>query len=172
MDAAVDHVRSTYGRLDVLINNAGVTGGFEPLEQTSAEDAATVLDTNVLGVLRVTNAFVPLLELSENPRIVNVTSGVGSFARTLEWDLFDWHIAPPVYALSKTALSMLTLKYSRALPGIRVNGAAPGFVRTDLNAGAGDQDVFEGTDGIVRLATIGADGPTGTITDTDTTMPW
>lgn len=172
VDAAADRVRSAYGRLDVLINNAGVTGAFEPLEQTAAGDVAAVLETNVLGVLRVTNAFVPLLQLSDNARIVNVTSGVGSFANTVAWDLFDWQVVPPVYALSKTALSMLTLKYSHALPGMRVNAADPGFTRTDLNAGAGDHDVSEGTDGIVRLATLGADGPTGTFISSRGTMPW
>jgi len=74
-------VRSEYGRLDVLVNNAGITGSFQPLEQTRAEDAGAVLDTNVLGVMRVTNAFVPLLAESENARIVNVTSGGGSLRR-------------------------------------------------------------------------------------------
>lgn len=172
IDAAADHVRAKYGRLDVLVNNAGITGSFAPLEQTEGTDAYEVLDTNVLGVLRVTNAFVPLLQESQNARIVNVTSAVGSFAGTLEYDLFDWHQIPPVYALSKTALSMLTLKYSRALPGMRVNAADPGFTRTDLNGGAGDHDVAEGTDGIVRLATLEADGPTGTVTNSQGDVPW
>lgn len=144
---------------------------IRPLDQTAAEDAAVVLHTNVLGVLRVRNGFTPLLQLSDNPRIVNVTSGSDHFANTLEWDLFDWQIVPPVYAPSKTALSMLTLKYSRALPGIRVSAADPGFTRTHLNAGAGDQDVSEGTDGIVRLA-LDVDGPTGTFTGSHGTKAW
>jgi NAD(P)-dependent dehydrogenase (short-subunit alcohol dehydrogenase family) len=172
IDAAVDHVRAEYGRLDVLVNNAGITGSFAPLEQTEGADAYEVLDTNVLGVLRVTNAFVPLLQASQNARIVNVTSAVGSFAATLEYGLFDWQQIPPVYAMSKTALTMLTLKYSRALPGMRVNAADPGFTRTDLNGGAGDHDVAEGTDGIVRLATLGVDGPTGTVSNSRGDLPW
>jgi len=172
VDAAAERVRSEYGRLDVLVNNAGITGSFQPLEQTRAEDAGAVLDTNVLGVMRVTNAFVPLLAESENARIVNVTSAVGSFAATLDYDLFDWHIVPPVYALSKTALSMLTLKYSRALSGMRVNAADPGYTRTDLNGGAGDHDVTAGTDGIMRLATLDAGGPTGTVIGGHGALPW
>lgn len=172
VDAAADRVLSEYGRLDVLVNNAGITGSLAPLEEAKGEDAHEVLDTNVLGVIRVTNAFVPLLHASENARIVNVTSAVGSMAATLEYDLFDWHWIPPIYAMSKTALTMLTLKYSRALPAMRVNAADPGFTRTDLNGGAGDHDVAEGTDGIVRLATLGADGLTGTVTNSRGDVPW
>jgi NAD(P)-dependent dehydrogenase (short-subunit alcohol dehydrogenase family) len=156
----------------MLVNNAGITGSFQPLEQTTVEQATAVLSTNLVGVLRVTNAFVPLLQSSEHARIVNVTSAVGSFAMTLEHDLFDWQIVPPVYALSKTALTMLTLKYSRALPGMRVNAADPGYTRTDLNGGAGDHDVTEGTNGIVQLATLAADGPTGTVVSAYGTLPW
>ncbi|QWZ10039.1 SDR family NAD(P)-dependent oxidoreductase [Nocardioides panacis] len=138
-------MRSEHGRVDVLINNAGITGTFAPLERATSDDVLDVLDTNLLGVMRVTNAFVPLLELSENARIVNVSSGVGSFQDTIEFDYFDWQVVPPVYAVSKTALNLLTLKYSRALPAMRVNAADPGYTRTDLNAGAGAHDVSQGT---------------------------
>jgi NAD(P)-dependent dehydrogenase (short-subunit alcohol dehydrogenase family) len=172
IDAAVEHVRAEHGRLDVLINNAGITGGFAPIEQTTAGDALAVMDTNVLGVLRVTNAFVPLLRLSEHARIVNVSSGVSSLHDTIENDYFDWTVVPPVYAMSKTALNMLTVKYSRALPSMRVNAADPGYTRTDLNGGNGAHDVAEGTDEIVRLATIGADGPTGTVSSTAGELRW
>jgi NAD(P)-dependent dehydrogenase (short-subunit alcohol dehydrogenase family) len=170
--AAVEHVRATYGRLDVLVNNAGITGTFAPLEQATAADALAVLDTNVLGVLRVTNAFVPLLELSAHARVVNVSSGVSSLHDTIENGYFDWTVVPPVYAMSKTALNMLTLKYSRALPAMRVNAADPGYTRTDLNGGNGAHDVTEGTDEIVRLATIAPDGPTGGVSGTAGPLPW
>jgi len=172
VDAAVEHVRSEHGRLDVLVNNAGITGAFGPLQQTTADDARAVLETNLLGVIRVTNAFVPLLERSDNARIVNVSSGVASFQDTLTHDFFDWRVVPPVYAVSKTALNMLTLKYSRALPTMRVNAADPGYTRTDLNGGAGAHDVTQGTDEIVRLATVSADGPTGTISNREGTLRW
>jgi NAD(P)-dependent dehydrogenase (short-subunit alcohol dehydrogenase family) len=172
VDAAAAQVRAEHGRLDVLINNAGITGTFAPLEQASVDDAQAVLDTNLFGVMRVTNAFVPLLELSDHARIVNISSGVSSFQDTIENGYFDWTIVPPVYAVSKTALNMLTLKYSRALPGMRVNGADPGYTRTDLNGGAGAHDVTEGTDEIVRLATLPADGPTGTISNSQGVLRW
>ncbi|MFC5677065.1 SDR family NAD(P)-dependent oxidoreductase [Aeromicrobium endophyticum] len=172
VDAAAEHVRTTFGRLDVLVNNAGITGTFAPLEQTTAVDAQQVIDTNVLGVLRVTNAFVPLLELSDHARIVNVSSGVSSLHDTIENDYFDWTIIPPIYAMSKTALNMLTLKYSRALPGMRVNAADPGYTRTDLNAGNGAHDVSEGAEEIVRLATLAAGGPTGVVSNSAGPLSW
>jgi NAD(P)-dependent dehydrogenase (short-subunit alcohol dehydrogenase family) len=172
VEAAAHQVRSEHGRLDVLINNAGITGAFAPIERARADDVRDVLDTNLLGVIRVTNAFVPLLEMSNNARIVNISSGVGSFQDTIEHNYFDWQVVPPAYAVSKTALNMLTLKYSRALPAMRVNAADPGYTRTDLNAGAGAHDVTQGTDEIVRLATISADGPTGTISNSHGVLRW
>jgi NAD(P)-dependent dehydrogenase (short-subunit alcohol dehydrogenase family) len=172
IEAAVRHMEAEHGRLDVLVNNAGITGKFAPLEQTTADDALDVLDTNVLGVLRVTNAFVPLLRLSDNARIVNVSSGVSSLHDTIENGYFDWNIVPPIYAMSKTALNMLTVRYSRALPAMRVNAADPGYTRTDLNGGHGAHDVTEGTDEIVRLATIAADGPTGTVSSSGGPLKW
>ncbi|KQO60067.1 SDR family NAD(P)-dependent oxidoreductase [Curtobacterium sp. Leaf261] len=172
VDAAARHITDEHGRLDVLVNNAGITGVFASIERVTADDAQQVLDTNLLGVIRVTNAFVPLLEQSASPRIVNVSSGVSSLHDTIENGYFDWHTVPPLYAMSKTALNMLTLKYSRALPSMRVNAADPGYTRTDLNGGEGAHDVTEGTDEIVRLATIAADGPTGTVSNSQGILPW
>lgn len=172
VDDAAARVRGEFGRLDVLVNNAAVNSVVAPLEGTSATDAATVLDANLWGALRVTNAFVPLLRESEHARIVNVSSMVGSFAATVEHEMFDWQVVPPVYAISKTALTMLTLKYSRALPGMLVNAADPGYTDTDLNDGQGTQTVTEGSDAIVHLATLGDDGPTGTFVDRAGTVPW
>lgn len=172
VDAAAAQVRVEYGRLYVLVNNAGVNSVVAPLEHTTAADAAAELDANLLGALRVTNAFVPLLRASGHARIVNVSSTVGSFAATLEHDMFDWQVVPPIYAISKTALTMLTLKYSRALPGILVNAADPGYTDTDLNDGQGTQTVTQGSDAIVHLATLDADGPTGTFVNRDGTVAW
>jgi len=172
VETAVQRVDAEHGRLDVLVNNAGITGTFAPLEQTVVDDARAVLDTNLFGVMRVTNAFVPLLERSDHARIVNISSGVSSFQDTIDNGYFDWNVIPPVYAMSKTALNMLTLKYSRALPAMRVNAADPGYTRTDLNGGAGAHDVTEGTEEIVRLATIAADGPTGTISNRGGVLRW
>ena len=172
VDAAAARVHGEYGRLDVLVNNAAVNSVVKPLEETTATEAAAELDANLLGALRVTNAFVPLLRASAHARVVNVSSTVGSFAATLEDDMFDWRIVPPIYAISKTALTMLTLKYSRALPGILVNAADPGYTATDLNGGQGTQTVTEGTDAIVHLATLGDDGPTGIFVNRAGTVAW
>ncbi|NAZ77172.1 SDR family NAD(P)-dependent oxidoreductase [Kineococcus sp. T13] len=172
VDAAAARVRAEHGRLDVLVNNAAVNSVVAPLELTSAADAAALLDANLLGVLRVTNAFVPLLRESRHARVVNVSSTVGSFAATLEHEMFDWQVVPPLYAISKTALTMLTVKYSRALPGILVNAADPGYTETDLNEHRGTQTVTEGTDAIVHLATLGDDGPTGTFVDRHGPVAW
>ena len=172
VETAVQRVDAEHGRLDVLVNNAGITGTFAPLEQTVVDDARAVLDTNLFGVMRVTNSFVPLLQRSDHARIVNISSGVSSFQDTIDNGYFDWNVIPPVYAMSKTALNMLTLKYSRALPAMRVNAADPGYTRTDLNGGAGAHDVTEGTEEIVRLATIAADGPTGTISNRGGVLRW
>jgi NAD(P)-dependent dehydrogenase (short-subunit alcohol dehydrogenase family) len=172
VDAAAEEVRREHGRLDVLVNNAGVNSAVAPVEELSADALATLLDVNLLGVLRVTNAFVPLLRASAHPRVVMVSSTVGSFARTLEMDLFDWRITPPAYAVSKSAVTMLTLKFARALPGVLVNAADPGYTRTDLNGGDGVQTVTEGTDAVVHLATLPDDGPTGTFVDRRGVVPW
>ena len=172
VDRAAARVRDEYGRLDVLINNAAVNSVIAPLPETTAEDVAALLDVNLLGAVRVTNAFVPLLRASRHPRIVNVSSSVGSFAASIEYDMFDWRIVPPVYALSKTALTMLTLRYSRDLPGILVNAADPGYTRTGLNDHQGTQTVTEGSDAVVHLATLGDDGPTGIIVNRDGAVPW
>ncbi|MCZ2805165.1 SDR family NAD(P)-dependent oxidoreductase [Modestobacter sp. VKM Ac-2983] len=172
VDGAAERVRQDHGRLDVLVNNAAVNSVVAPLESTDAADAAAMLDTNLLGALRVTNAFIPLLRESRHARIVNVSSFVGSFAATLEHDMFDWRVVPPVYAISKTALTMLTLRYSRELPGMLVNAADPGYTKTDLNDHQGTQTVTEGSDVIVRLAMLADDGPTGTYVSRDDVVPW
>lgn len=172
VDVAAARVRDEHGRLDVLVNNAAVNSVVAPLEQTTAEDAAALLDANLWGVLRVTNAFVPLLRLSPHARVVNVSSTVGSFAATLEHEMFDWQVVPPVYAVSKTALTMLTLKYSRALPGMLVNAADPGYTATDLNDRQGTQTITEGSDAIVHLATLDVDGPTGVFLNRDGAVAW
>ena len=172
VDAAADSVGRTHGRLDVLINNAGIVGPLKPLPDVTAGDAAVAFDTNVLGVVRVTHAFVPLLSLADNPRIVNVSSGVGSFGRNLEAGTDEAGVPPSIYSATKAGLTMLTFQYSRALPGMRVNAADPGYTATEFNRYSGHQTVDEGTDAIVQLATLPADGPTGTFVSRHGIVPW
>ena len=172
VQAAAEHVRARHGRLDVLVNNAGIVGPRGPLADVTAAEVLATLDTNVLGVVRLTHAFLPLLRASANPRIVNVSSGTGRLTWQHESG-WPQEKAPPIYSTSKAALTMLTLQYAHALPGIRVNAALPGYTATALNDGQGTQTVTEGTDAIVRLATLPPDGPTGTARTRDGAVePW
>jgi NAD(P)-dependent dehydrogenase (short-subunit alcohol dehydrogenase family) len=171
-DAGVTAAAEAVGELDVLVNNAGVAGGRKPVADVTADDVARVLDTNVLGVVRVTQAFLPLLERSANPVIVNVSSGMGSFAVTTDPERVESTIVGLAYPASKAALTMLTTQYAKALPAMRVNAVDPGYTGTDLNQHRGRQSVTEGTDAIVAMATISPDGPTGTFVDRHGTVPW
>jgi NAD(P)-dependent dehydrogenase (short-subunit alcohol dehydrogenase family) len=170
--AAVETVRASGTGLDVLINNAGVAGSRRPVPETTAGDLAAVYGTNVLGVVRVTQAFLPLLEASDNPVVVNVSSGMGSLTLTNDPERIEHQFVALAYPSSKAAVTMITSQYARALPHIRINAADPGFTATDLNGHRGTQTVTEGTDAIVALAQLGPDGPTGTFTDRQGTVPW
>lgn len=170
--AAVADVKAHEGRVDVLINNAGIAGTRAELPDITALDALEVYNTNVVGIVRVTNMFLPLLRSSDNPVIVNVSSGMGSFAVNHDARQLQARLVMPLYQSSKAAVGMLTVIYARGLPDIRVNAVAPGFTATDFNGGRGTQNVTEGTDAIVALATIGKDGPTGTFQDRHGHVGW
>jgi NAD(P)-dependent dehydrogenase (short-subunit alcohol dehydrogenase family) len=170
--AAVQTVRDSGTGLDVLVNNAGISGGMIAPRATTADDLARTFATNVFGVVRVTQAFLPLLDESENPVIVNVGSGMGSLAVTTDPERLESSLVGLTYSPSKAAVTMLTSQYAKALPHMRVNVADPGYTATDLNGHRGHQTVTEGTDAIVALAQLGPDGPTGTFTDRHGTVPW
>jgi NAD(P)-dependent dehydrogenase (short-subunit alcohol dehydrogenase family) len=170
--AAAKEVESRYGRLDVLVNNAGITGGMATVEETGPVQMRAALETNVVGPVRVTREFLPLLRRSAAPRIVMVSSGMGSLAITTDPQRLESTLVALHYPASKSALNMLTTQYAKALPGFRVNAADPGYTATDLNANQGFQTVEEGTDAIVALATLPADGPTGGFFDRTGPLPW
>jgi NAD(P)-dependent dehydrogenase (short-subunit alcohol dehydrogenase family) len=172
VETAAAHVRDEYGHLDVLINNAGTAQPRLAAEELTADAAMEGFAVNVFGPIRVTHAFLPLLRAAEHPRIVNVSSGVGSFQRILQPGTVENAVTLPVYPATKAALTMLTIQYARALPGILINAADPGFTGTDFNAHRGTQTVTEGTDAIVYLATLPPNGPTGTFQDRHGTVPW
>lgn len=175
---AAAEVARLEGRLDVLVNNAGIRSPYKDVTELTGEDAAQVLDTNVVGVVRVIHAFLPLLDKSASPVIVNVSSGVGSFALATNPERGPGSAAVkmPLYSASKSALNMLSVQYSRALPHIRINVITPGYTATDIlpddDPGVPVQSVTEGTDAIVKLATLGSDGPTGTFNDRHGTVGW
>lgn len=174
--AAAELVEAHAGRLDVLVNNAGVTGGMpqEPL----AVDLATVrtaVEINVIGVIRVTRAMLPLLRRSASPRIVNMSSSVGSLTR--QTSSADERTTGPLsiaYAPSKTFLNAVTVQYAKALrdTNILVNAACPGYCATDLNGFRGVRTPEQGAAIAIRLATLPDDGPTGGFFDDAGVVPW
>jgi NAD(P)-dependent dehydrogenase (short-subunit alcohol dehydrogenase family) len=163
--------------LDVLVNNAGIsldTGA--PVTETDVEVFRRTYETNVFGVVAVTNAFLPALRRSPHPRIVNISSGTGS----LTWSTgpnpqFDHQAAGTgsgaAYRSSKTALNALTVFYAQALAGdgVKVNALAPGLRATNLNprAATAGGDPAEAAAGAIRLALQPDDGPTGQLSSWD-----
>jgi len=170
--AAAGQVEQRYGRLDVLVNNAGVVGSRAEVLETGPDELLACYATNVFGPVRVTRAFVPLLRRSANPRVVMVSSGLGSFAVTTDPSRIESRIVTLGYPSSKSALNMITTQYAKALPEFRVNVVDPGYTATDLNGHSGPQTVEQGTDAIVELATIGPDGPTGGYFDRTGPLAW
>jgi NAD(P)-dependent dehydrogenase (short-subunit alcohol dehydrogenase family) len=169
--AAAD-IEAREGRVDTLINNAGITGRRAAAADLTGDDARLVFDTNVLSIVRVTHAFLPLLEKSDAPAVINVSSGLGSFTVTHDPDRVESTITAPLYPASKAAVTMLTMQYAKALPDIRFNAADPGYTATDLNGHSGTQTITEGTDAIVALATEPATAGTGRFVDRSGPMPW
>ena len=168
---AAEIVEQEEGHLDVLVNNAGITGPLRDVHEYDGDDAATVLLTNVVGYVRVIHAFLPLLERAPDPRIVNVSSGLGSFALFHDSSRIESRAGTPLYGAAKSAVNMLTARYARLLPGIRINAADPGMTATDLSGGQG-HPVEHGTDAILAFALGGPDTPTGAYRDRDGDLPW
>jgi NAD(P)-dependent dehydrogenase (short-subunit alcohol dehydrogenase family) len=172
--AAAALLEDRAGRLDVLVNNAGVTGGHPQLP-TLVDPAIvrTAVETNVIGVIRVTNAMLPLLRRSPSPRIVNMSSTVGSL--TLQTTP-GTEIGPisAAYSPSKTFLNAVTIQYAKELhdTSILINAACPGYVATDLNGFRGYRTPEQGAAIAVKLATLPDDGPTGGFFDDNGIVPW
>ena len=186
--AAAKRVRDEFGRLDVLIQNAAISNTSKRPAQSVADYAATtrasnvsfdemraVWDTNVFGVLAVYQAMLPLLRQTPGARIVNVSSGAGSLARSADPTFAGRAIFGPCYPASKAALNALTIAMAIELEpdGIKVNAVSPGFIKTNLNNYEGTGTLEEGAREVVRVALLGRDGPTGTFTRWDNeTIPW
>ncbi|MFD9123446.1 SDR family NAD(P)-dependent oxidoreductase [Kitasatospora sp. NPDC059571] len=174
--AAARLIEDEAGHLDVLVNNAAIAGGF-PQEPTRVDPATvrTVVETNVIGVIRVTNAMMPLLRRSAAPRIVNMSSSVGSLTRqagpAAEQTTGPIAVA---YAPSKSFLNAVTLQYARELSGtnVLINAACPGYVATDLNGFRGVRTPAQGAAIAITLATLPDDGPTGRFFDDAGQVPW
>ena len=169
VESALRSIDDSEGRLDVLVNNAGVSSTGD----VNGPIALEVFDTNAIGVIRVTQAALPLLQKSENPVVVNVSSALGSFWAVTNPERRQFHFPSIVYGASKAAVSMLTVQYAKTYPDMKFNAVEPGFTATDLTpfSGAG-QPVENGAEVIVRMATIGKDGPTGTFQEGDEELAW
>lgn len=168
---AAETIAERTGRLDVLVNNAGIAGrsgdGAQDPTSLDLEVLRTVLETNVFGAVRVTNAVLPLLSRAPSPRIVNVSSNMGSLAL---------HTGPilAAYASSKTMLNSLTVQYARRFEGtnVIVNACCPGYVATDFTGHVPERTPEQGAAVVIRLATVPDDGPRGGFFDDHGEVPW
>ena len=153
------------GVLDVLVNNAGISVGGPPpgVTEEAIDDVRAMFEVNTLGPLRVTQALLPLLRKSAAPRVVMMSSGLGSISDTADMASLIWNVDAAGYSASKAALNMLTVKLAKALlgDGIKVNAADPGYTATDLNGHSGTRTVEEAAAIAVELATPGPLAPTG-----------
>jgi NAD(P)-dependent dehydrogenase (short-subunit alcohol dehydrogenase family) len=175
--ASIADAASQIGALDILVNNAGISGQDKTPDQEDAGDFRRIYETNVFGVVAVTNAFLPALRRSAHPRIVNISSGTGSLTWAADPQSRHRSGRYAAYRSSKAALNALTVFYASTLAGdgFKVNALAPGLRRTGLNAtaAASGGDPAEAAAGAVRLALLPDDGPTGEFFSWDgTKVPW
>ncbi|MET7457070.1 SDR family NAD(P)-dependent oxidoreductase [Streptomyces sp. NPDC005574] len=169
VNSALATIDSAEGRLDVLVNNAGILGDG-PIDGPTA---LHVFNTNTVGLLRVTEAALPLLRKSANPTVVTVSSSAGSFWAVTNPERPEFNLPLPLYSASKAAATMLTVQYAKSQPGIKFNAVEPGTTATDLTAAFGiGRAPEESARVVVRLATLDANGPTGTFQDEHGEVPW
>ena len=184
VQAAAERIEDRFGRLDVLVNNAGITGSGQVSPQDATDQIPSVVDvdmvrsvfeTNVFGVITVTNAMLPLLRRSSTPRIVNVASHAASTTLMADPEgAFTALLPSAAYTPSKAALTALTVQYANELrkDGFLINAIAPGYVDIDSNNHTGFLTPAQGAEVVVRMATLGSDGPTGGFFSVDGPVPW
>ena len=177
IERAAGDIEREFGKLDILINNAGIADMSEattPPSQLEIDTLRRIFETNFFGAFKVTKAMLPLVRKSEAGRIVNVSSGLGSLTQHSDptWEFYG--VKPLAYNSSKTALNAFTVMLAHELKdtAIKVNSADPGFTATDLNGHRGYRTVEQGASVIVDLATLPNDGATGGYFDENGTVPW
>ncbi len=185
--AAARRIEAEFGRLDLLVNNAAISRSQRndiPLKdymalnapsRVSLDEVRTIWETNVFGVLAVYQAMLPLLRLSSDARIVNVSSGVGSLTQNAHPDFPYRKMYSPTYAGSKSAMNIIVLSMmiEHENDGIKVNLVSPGFTSTALNNFEGTESLEDGSREVVRVAKFGPNDPSGTFTRWENeTIPW
>lgn len=178
--ASVKAARQQVDTLDLLINNAGISGGFpQPATTTDVDTIRKVFDTNFFGLIDVTQNFIDLLKKSDEPRIVNVTSGLGSLTLHSDPSWKFYAVKGAAYGPSKTALNAYTVMLAHELKdtAFKVNVVDPGYTATDFNQHRGPGSIEDAAKIIVKYATVGADGPSGKyfsndIEDASQESPW
>jgi NAD(P)-dependent dehydrogenase (short-subunit alcohol dehydrogenase family) len=163
IDALRDQAGSDPGRLDVLVNNAGVFGPHDGVADFDLDAAHDVIETNLFGAWRLAQAFLPLLRESDSARVVNISSGAGQ--------LDDMNGGYPAYRISKAGLNALTRVLAAEEGDVRVNSVCPGWVRTDMGGSGAPRSVADGADTAVWLATE-PESPTGGFFRERKPIPW
>jgi NAD(P)-dependent dehydrogenase (short-subunit alcohol dehydrogenase family) len=173
--AAVEALKAEAGKLDALVNNAGISTGWVAPSEDRISDVRAIYEVNVFGAIRTTQAFLPLLKVSDAPRIVMMSSSLGSLAWASDF------VAPMAYKAnllgynsSKSALNAVTVAFAKELAplGFKVNAGCPGYTATDLNQHSGHRTPEQGAAIAVRLATLPDDGPTGRFYDDAGAVAW
>ncbi len=174
IDRAAHRIEKEFGRLDVLVNNAGIFIDDAPPSELDMKMLRRTYETNFFGPVAVTQAMLPLLRRSLAGRIVNMSSGLGSLAQTSDPGEEFSHLNLLAYNSSKTALNAATIEFAKELRGtlVKVNSADPGYTATDMNNHQGPRSVEQGARVAVRLATLPDDGPTGGFFDESGVLPW
>ncbi|GAA2687409.1 SDR family NAD(P)-dependent oxidoreductase [Actinoplanes palleronii] len=168
VSSALAAIDAAEGRLDVLVHNAGVL-------ETALDGPAALrsFDTNAVGIVRVTEAALPLLRKSSHANVVTVSSSAGSFWAVTNPERPEFGLPLALYSASKSAATMLTVHYAKAQPGIRFNAVEPGPTATDMTAAFGiGRPVEQSARVVVGMATLDASGPTGTFQDETGPLPW
>ncbi|WP_166979056.1 SDR family NAD(P)-dependent oxidoreductase [Paramicrobacterium fandaimingii] len=169
VSTALAAIEEAEDHLDVVVHNAGV---LDPSRDGPA--ALRSFDTNAVGIVRVMEAALPLLQRSSNPNVVTISSSAGSFGAVNNPERPEYGLTVALYASSKAAASMLTVQYAKLHPGIKFNAIEPGTTTTDMTEAVGvtGRSVEDTARFVVSWATLGADGPTGTFNDDAGVLPW
>ncbi len=167
-------IERDFGRLDVLVNNAGIALDYAPPSALSIDAVRQTYETNVFGVIVATQVLLPLLRKSKAPRIVNVSSGLGSLTLHTSPNNPFAHYNSVAYSTSKTALNAVTVAFANELKGagFKINAADPGYTATNLNDFSGPRTPEQGAAIAIKLATLPDDGPTAGYFNDDGPVPW